>query len=73
MAEQFVSVERRPDGVAVLILDRPKMNALSAELLEQLSEQAGALTAEPAGAVVVWGGSRIFAAGADVNEFVEPD
>ncbi len=25
----FVTVERRPDGVALLLLDRPKANALS--------------------------------------------
>src|SRR5581483_3112343 len=31
----------------------------------------GALGADPPGAVVVWGGPRIFAAGADVTEFVD--
>src|SRR2546421_484911 len=30
--ETFVSVERRPDGVALVPLDRPKMDALSAAL-----------------------------------------
>ena len=73
MAEQFVSLERRPDGVALVRLDRPKMNALSSELLDRLEEVAGGLTDDPAGAVVVWGGERIFAAGADITEFVDPD
>ena len=36
MAETFVSVERRPDGVAVVRLDRPKTNALSGAMLAQL-------------------------------------
>jgi enoyl-CoA hydratase len=31
------------------------------------------LTASPPGAVVVWGGERIFAAGADISEFGGPD
>ncbi|MGH9068422.1 MAG: enoyl-CoA hydratase/isomerase family protein [Acidimicrobiales bacterium] len=73
MPEVFVSVERRKDGVAVVRLDRPKMNALSAELLVQLRQIAADLTADPPGAVVVWGGERIFAAGADVTEFGGPE
>ena len=56
------------DGVAVVRMDRPKANALSLELLDQLRVAAEALTADPPGAVVVWGGERIFAAGADINE-----
>src|SRR5581483_6789571 len=70
--ERFVSCERGDDGVARLRLDRPKMNALSITLLGQLAEEVAALQADPPGAVVVWGGPRIFAAGADVSEFVDP-
>jgi enoyl-CoA hydratase len=73
MADAFVRVERRPDGVAVLRLDRPKMNALSAELLRQLGHAAQQLTDDPPGAVVVYGGERVFAAGADITEFGGPD
>src|SRR5437870_101603 len=73
MSETFVSVERRDDGVAVVRLDRPKMNALSSALLAQLGEVAADLIANPPGAVVVWGGERIFAAGADIGEFGGPD
>jgi enoyl-CoA hydratase/carnithine racemase len=68
----FVTVDRRTDGVAVIRLDRPKMNALSTGLLAQLSDTVAALAADPPGAAVVWGGPRIFAAGADVKEFVDP-
>jgi enoyl-CoA hydratase len=69
----FVTVDRRPDGVALVRLDRPKANALSVALLEELGEIARALHADPPGAVVVWGGERIFAAGADISEFGGPD
>ena len=73
MSDQFVSIERRDDGVAVVRLDRPKMNALSAELLRQLAQTAKELTADPPGAVVVYGGERVFAAGADITEFGGPE
>src|SRR3954469_18284158 len=69
MPDQFVVVERRDDGVAIVRLDRPKMNALSVALLRQLAAAAAELTDDPPGAVVVWGGERIFAAGADISEF----
>ena len=69
----FVTVERRDDGVALVRLDRPKMNALSTELLEQLATVATDLTADPPGAVVIWGGERIFAAGAEISEFGGPE
>ena len=68
-----MTVDRRDDGVAVIRLDRPKMNALSTELLRQLAAAAESLTSDPPGAVVVWGGERIFAAGADISEFGGPD
>jgi len=73
MADPYVTLERRADGVAVVRLDRPKMNALSSDLLGQLAEVTAQLIDVPPGAVVIWGGPRIFAAGADVNEFVDPD
>jgi enoyl-CoA hydratase/carnithine racemase len=67
---QFVRVERE-DDVAVIRLDRPKVNALSIELLDELAAAFGQLSDEPPGAVVIWGGERIFAAGADVSEFLD--
>ncbi|MBW3615300.1 MAG: enoyl-CoA hydratase/isomerase family protein [Actinobacteria bacterium] len=72
MAERLVTLDRRDDGVAVVRLDRPKMNALSRALLDELAEAAAQLVADPPGAVVVWGGERIFAAGADINDFDGP-
>jgi enoyl-CoA hydratase len=70
--EQFVSVERRDDGVAVLRLDRPKVNALSKALLAQIRDAADDLTADPPGAVVITGGDR-FSAGAEISEFDGPN
>jgi enoyl-CoA hydratase/carnithine racemase len=68
MPEPFVHVERRPDGVALIRLDRPKANALSVEVLGQIFDAASDLQADPPGAVVLWGGRRIFAAGAEIPE-----
>jgi enoyl-CoA hydratase/carnithine racemase len=68
MADPFVTVERRPDGVALVRLDRPKANALSGAVLGQIHAIATELTEDPPGAVVLWGGRRIFAAGADIVE-----
>jgi enoyl-CoA hydratase len=68
MPETFVTVERRDDNVALITLDRPKANALSREVLAQLQAAATALTEDPPGAVVLWGGRKIFAAGADIVE-----
>lgn len=59
-----------PDGVAVVRLDRPKVNALNLQLSQELLEAATVLEDRPdIRAVVVWGGPRIFAAGADIAAF----
>ncbi|MFC6286655.1 enoyl-CoA hydratase/isomerase family protein [Nocardioides sp. GCM10027113] len=60
------------DGVGTIRLDRPKMNALN----EQVQEEIRAAATEAAGrdevrAVVVWGGERVFAAGADIKEMAD--
>lgn len=68
----LVRCERRDDGVAVVTLDNPKVNALSQEVLADLREVVEQLTADPPGAVVITGGERIFAAGADISQFGGP-
>ena len=73
MADELVHLEIGDDGVAVVTLDRPKVNALNGELLAQLHEIASRLTDDPPGAVVVTGGRRVFAAGADISEFGGPE
>src|SRR5256714_7962047 len=72
MAE-FVHVDRGDDGVAVLRLDRPPANALSVAVLGEIAEAARGLTSGPPGAVVVTGGDKICAAGADIAEFGGPE
>ncbi|MEY2417247.1 MAG: hypothetical protein QOH53_2581 [Ilumatobacteraceae bacterium] len=66
---ELVLVERRDDGVAVITLNNPKVNALSQALLAELRAAAEEMIADPPGAVVITGGERIFAAGADISEF----
>jgi len=58
------------EGVATLRLNRPPMNAISTALQEELRAAAAQLTADAAvRAVVIYGGEKVFAAGADVTEF----
>lgn len=68
---EFVRLEVG-DGVGTIRLDRPKLNAISDQLTEELGVAiAEAGSREDVRAVVVWGGRKIFAAGADINEMVE--
>ena len=69
---ELVRLERRDDGVAVVTLANGKVNALSSAVLAELHRAAFELTDDPPGAVVVTGGERIFAAGADITEFSGP-
>ena len=63
-----MTVERR-GAVALIRLDRPRANALSLDVLAELLAAVEWLAGDPPGAVVVWGGPRIFSAGAEVTEF----
>ena len=68
---EFVSIDVT-DGVAVLRLDRPKMNAISVQVQSDLREAAAELTErDDVRAVVLWGGERVFAAGNDVKEMAD--
>ena len=73
MADDIVILERRDDGVAVVTLNSPKVNALSTQLLARLGAIAAELSASPARAVVLTGGDRLFAAGADISQFGGPE
>jgi enoyl-CoA hydratase len=69
-----VLVERDDDGVAVITLANGKVNALSTAVLRRLQAVAEGLTADPPGSVIVTGGPKLFAAGADITEFAaDPD
>jgi enoyl-CoA hydratase/carnithine racemase len=70
MAE-FVRLEV-DNGVATIRLDRPKMNALNAQVQEEFHDAAHAVRRDSEiRAVVIYGGERVFAAGADVKEMAE--
>lgn len=61
-------------GVGVIRLDRPPANAIDLQMATELGEtitEAG--ERDDVGALVVWGGQRIFAAGADVKAMAEWD
>lgn len=70
---ELVRLDRRDDGLAVVTLDNPKVNALSTALLGQLRDVARSLADDAPRAVLVTGGAKIFAAGADIGEFAGPD
>jgi enoyl-CoA hydratase len=67
---EFVSSEQ--DGaVAVVTIDHPPVNALSASLLDELEEEFDRLDADEGVRAIVLrgGGERAFVAGADISEF----
>lgn len=62
------------DGVGIVRLDRPPANALSLELSRELLDVLReAETREDVGALVLWGGPKLFAAGADIKAMVDAD
>ncbi len=67
----LVSLEVDADTrVGTVRLDRPPMNALSLEMWEQLDTAvAQAIEDDRVRALLVWGGPKVFAAGADIAEF----
>ncbi|WP_055587974.1 enoyl-CoA hydratase/isomerase family protein [Peterkaempfera griseoplana] len=57
------------DGIGTVRLDRPPMNALDAAMQDQLREAAEEASRRPdVRAVILWGGEKVFAAGADIKE-----
>ena len=68
---EFVRLEVA-DGIGTIRLDRPKMNALDVQMQEEIRAAATeASERDDVKAVVVWGGERVFAAGADVKEMAD--
>jgi len=63
----MVGIERRGD-VGVITLQRPKLNALSSGLLAEVQLALDQLALDMPRALVLWGGPKVFAAGADVVE-----
>jgi enoyl-CoA hydratase/carnithine racemase len=67
-AGEFVRLEVQ-DGIGTIRLDRPPMNPLSVQVQEEIraAAQTAGATSDVA-AVVVYGGEKVFAAGADIKE-----
>jgi enoyl-CoA hydratase len=72
-SEGLVLVDSPLPGVFVLTLNAPKVNALSTAMLSRIHYLATDLTILNARAVVITGGDRLFAAGADISEFGGPE
>lgn len=71
---EFVDLEVSDDGVGTIRLRRPKVNALNRQVAVEIGEAVDRAASDDAvGAVVVWGGERVFAAGADIHEMTDLD
>ena len=72
MEELIITCETLDNGVSVITLNRPKVrNALNAELRAQMAEMFIQLNNDPkTKAIVLTGGNKVFAAGADINDFL---
>jgi enoyl-CoA hydratase/carnithine racemase len=68
---EFVRLEAA-DGIGTIRLDRPPVNALNDQVRDELAAAAEAAASDgDIRAVIVYGGERVFAAGADINDMAE--
>ena len=72
MGYEHILVENEPP-IATITLNRPKvLNALSPDLVQELTSALAALDAdESVRAVVLTGGPKVFAAGADIGDMAD--
>ncbi len=69
---EFVNVSVDEEGVGTVRLDREPVNALNGQVWAEFGEAAARCETDDAiGAVVLWGGPKVFAAGADIKEMRE--
>src|SRR4051794_17173926 len=72
-APEFVTLQVE-DGVGTIRLDRPKMNAIDEQLYREVRIAAlEAAKRDDVRAVVLYGGERVFAAGADIKAMSQFD
>jgi len=73
MAYETLLVDSR-DPVGVITLNRPKVNAINAQVIDELNQALLAFDTNPdIAAVVLTGSDRVFAAGADIAEMEPKD
>ncbi|RXG70289.1 Enoyl-CoA hydratase, mitochondrial, partial [Armadillidium vulgare] len=69
---EFIKTERRGEEnkVGIVIIDRPKvLNALNKDVIREISEALVSFDRDPTiGAIVLTGGEKAFAAGADIKQ-----
>lgn len=71
---EFVNLEVDDQGVGTIRLDRPKVNALNDQVALEIGEAVDAAEMDDeVRSVIVYGGERVFAAGADIKEMNERD
>ncbi len=71
---EFVNIEVSSTGVGTIRFDRPKVNALNEQVITELGGIVDALRGNAdVRAVVVWGGPKVFAAGADIKQMTDLD
>ena len=68
---EFVRLEAA-DGIGTIRLDRPPVNALNDQVVAELAAAAAAAAdSEQVRAVVIYGGAKVFAGGADIKVMAE--
>ncbi len=75
MEYKYIIVEKKDKGVGQITLNRPKVyNALCNELLYEVSDAIKKFDEDNSiGAIVLTGGNKVFAAGADIKELADLD
>jgi enoyl-CoA hydratase/carnithine racemase len=68
---ELVRLEKA-DGIGTIRLDRPPMNALNSQMQDEIRQAAEEAADDPSvRAVVVYGGEKVFAAGADIKQMLD--
>jgi enoyl-CoA hydratase len=67
---EFVNLEVT-DNIGTIRLSRPPVNALNDQVTEELADAARAAAADEVRAVIIYGGEKVFAGGADITVMAE--
>ena len=71
---EFVNLDVSTNGVGTIRLDRPKVNALNEQVIQELGAIVEDLrTNADVRSAVIWGGEKVFAAGADIKQMTDLD
>ncbi len=59
------------DGIGTIRLDRPPVNALNDQVTQEIAAAAREAESDEVRAVIIYGGEKVFAAGADINDMAQ--